>query len=482
MNDQNSARIAGDQPQTSAAPSPILLLTLAVATTAFRFIAIGQESFWSDEVWSLYAVRGDFWGHILGSESTPPLHFALLKLWSMVFGQGHVALRGFAAVAGGLCVPALLWAGWRWGLDRASAIVAAAILFFHPFAFWSSQQNRYYSLLMLFGILFLGACSALRTKEPRRVCWPVAVLGFLGMATHYYFVFLLVPVGLWFVADWWCRGRDRRSAKLLLTTAVVLGVLCLTLLPILLKQRENTPASFLNPPNWDAFLNVFRVAFWFGPKTAAGWGGWRLWLLLLALAMAVVGVIVSTRRRDFERLRTLALFATVGLGGPILSAIVSHGALPIFIMDRYMVLFLPMWILLLVGAWGSIRGSLIVGAAAWVAVAVPTLHNYITVLNDYDWRSTIRIVESQLQEGDTLLFCPGWASANFLDNGGNVELVASHGIYQGPGHPGNVWLVRWKGAPEGDGCGLLWEALSHRETTVLQENLVFALTHHAPSP
>ena len=89
-----------------------------------------------------------------------------------------------------------------------AAIVCAALVAVNPLFVWYSQEARVYGLFVLTGALaMLCFLRALREPTPRRMA-AFAVSASLALLTHYFAVFLLVPMALWLA---WER-RTRRAA------------------------------------------------------------------------------------------------------------------------------------------------------------------------------------------------------------------------------------------------------------------------------
>src|SRR4051794_23108620 len=177
------------------ARSGLLLAALTALAAILRFSTLHVQSFWFDEAVTVRLLRGSF-GHMLssigGSESTPPLYYALAWVWSRVFGHGEVGLRSLSALAGTLFVP-VAYAAARELASRRVAFTIAALAAFTPLLIWYSQEARSYALLVLFaGASFLYFARLLREPTDRRyVLWTVA--SGLAIATHYFAAFLVAP-------------------------------------------------------------------------------------------------------------------------------------------------------------------------------------------------------------------------------------------------------------------------------------------------
>ncbi|TMI84887.1 MAG: phospholipid carrier-dependent glycosyltransferase [Bacillati bacterium ANGP1] len=107
----------------------LLIVVLAIAAET-RFLGLADRSLWFDEAYSVSVTHGSFlqlvWSVRL-FDTHPPLYYALLKGWTLLFGSGEIAVRSLSAVFGVLMVP-LLYGFARRMADREVALAAAALL------------------------------------------------------------------------------------------------------------------------------------------------------------------------------------------------------------------------------------------------------------------------------------------------------------------------------------------------------------------
>ena len=86
--------------------------------------------------------------------------------------------------------------------------MCAALVAVNPLFVWYSQEARAYGLFVLMGALamlcFLRARAGARAAAHRAF----AITGSLALLTHYFAVFLLIPMALWLL----CDRRSRRAA------------------------------------------------------------------------------------------------------------------------------------------------------------------------------------------------------------------------------------------------------------------------------
>src|SRR6185436_19032514 len=143
-------------------------LVAAIAIGAYlRFAALGEPSYWLDEVldahFSRDALTHPWWHWITGfGREHGPLHFAIQVLTHDEFtGRLPAALCGLATIVAiffvcGAADPATL-AEAPPSRRRHTAAVAALLLAASPFHVYYSREARPYALLMLLAVLLLIA-------------------------------------------------------------------------------------------------------------------------------------------------------------------------------------------------------------------------------------------------------------------------------------------------------------------------------------
>jgi hypothetical protein len=256
---------------------PLAALTLAAAI--LRLSTLDLQSFWYDEAFTpvhvLHASVFSTLRSVVHTENTPPLWYLLAWLFSRVLGTGEVALRLPSALAGIALVPVAWEIGRELGRhgapaespdpgrlgapaessdpsrhgalgesrdlgrhgapaqspdpSRRVAIACAALASVNPLFVWYSQEARAYGLFVLMAavalLLFLR-CE--RDPSPRNLAW-FALAGVLALLSHYFAVFLLLPMALWLLRE----PSTRRRALPALAAIAVVG---LALLPLISAQ------------------------------------------------------------------------------------------------------------------------------------------------------------------------------------------------------------------------------------------------------
>ncbi|MGZ4201202.1 MAG: glycosyltransferase family 39 protein [Thermoleophilaceae bacterium] len=290
------------------------LAALTVLAAILRFSTLHVQSYWFDEAVTVGLVKSSF-GHMLsrigGSESTPPLYYAIAWVWTRVFGDGEFGLRSLSALAGTAFIP-VAYAAAAELASRRVALVVAGLATVNPLLIWYSQEARSYALLLLLGSLsFLLFARMLSAPRPRTLAaW--TVVSALALATHYFAGFLILPEAVWLLLRW----RDRRQPALAIVALIAVAG---ALLPLLLKQRRLDLASFISGQS--LIGRVLRV-----PKQfAIGYSAPVDTVLAIAAAcLLLLGLWLAYARtigKERHAARVCLIVAGVGIGVPLVMAL-----------------------------------------------------------------------------------------------------------------------------------------------------------------
>lgn len=281
---------------------------------ALRFPTLHVQSYWFDEAVTVGLVKSSF-GHMMssigGSESTPPLYYALAWVWSHVFGTSEFGLRSLSALAGTAFIPVAYATGAELASRRAGLVIAA-LAAVNPMLIWYSQEARSYALVLLLAsvsfLLFARMQSAPRVRT--LVAW--TVVSGLALATHYFAGFMILPEAVWLLLRW----PDRRQPAL--ATAALVAVTG-GLLPLLLEQRRMNLTSFITQQSLIGRLLRVPKQFVVGYDAPVD-------TVLTIAAGCLVGIglwLVYARLVETERraVRVSATIAAVAVGLPLLLAL-----------------------------------------------------------------------------------------------------------------------------------------------------------------
>src|SRR5687768_10326088 len=156
------------------------------------------------------------------SDTSPPLYYLLLSVWTRLAGTSDAALRLFSALAALCCLPLIWLTGCRIG-DRTTGLIASVLFAFSPPALYYASEGRMYSLTWVFALGFAWLALRLERDGPR---WPLlaawALVGAGGLLTHYFFAFVWTAVVVWLWVHLDRPGRARLAAAAVLTGVLIL--------------------------------------------------------------------------------------------------------------------------------------------------------------------------------------------------------------------------------------------------------------------
>jgi mannosyltransferase len=208
------------------------LAALVVLAAALRFSTLGLQSFWYDEAYTpvhvLHTSLSATLRAMVHSENTPPLWYLIEWVDYRVLGSSEFALRLPSALAGVATVP-VAWAIGQELAGRSAAIVTAALVAVSPLFVWYSQEARAYGLFVLTAALALLCFLRAERRPTPRPMAAFAASCVLALLSHYFAVFLLIPMVLWLLG-----GRATRRAALPAAGALMLAGLAL--LPLISAQ------------------------------------------------------------------------------------------------------------------------------------------------------------------------------------------------------------------------------------------------------
>jgi uncharacterized membrane protein len=367
----------------------VWLLAVIVAIGAIlRFATIGQQSLWLDEAFTYQVVAHGFHDVLVTvprTESTPPLYYILLWLWSQVFSVHEDGLRSFSAVCGVLTIPCA-WVIGKQLVSERVGLMAALVTAVNPLLLWYSQEARAYALLVLMSAATLVVLlwAAARPSRRRLACW--GILAALTLCTHYFSVFLLLPEAGWLVLT-----LRRRSALTTDRVVVALG-------PVIAAGIALAPLAIHQQPNATSIENMASVSVGLrllGQQDFVGYGEphaalTALYLVIAALVAVALGWGMGKRER--VSLCILLGLGAIAVGGAVVLAVAGSD----YINTRNMLETWPVIALVVAIVLGSARAGPI-GLLGLGAVVALSCFCWISLLGQplmqrADWRGIARAI------------------------------------------------------------------------------------------
>jgi len=431
-------------------PWPVLVvLLLVLAATALRIQAALRPGLWGDEIFSLAMAAGHSLEHpaaeadsslgdfveprdahppsvlrrfaeqdhpaagirrvlraVLLSDTSPPLYYLLLNLWTRAFGTSDAALRLFSVWWAMLSLP-LLWALGR-ELGRPRAAWTACLLFsFSPVAIYYSVEGRMYSLVWFLALCLMWSTVRLSRSDGRpAVSGPWMLAGAAGLLTHYFFAFLWLACLAWL----WLRARPRKHG--------LVGALATVTLAAVLPWYVEVPTSLARwrvsghwldgDLSWPGALRQPLVLARSLVSGASYLGGWQpadsvtgALLLLLVIWLAWRGRV---RRLFASRLLLLWAGVVAACLGPLAFDVLRHTTT--VTVPRYALAALPAAMLLIALALSLLPPKAHAAALSVILLAwLPgSRANLSTVSRPWEpYRALDADLESWARPGDLVL-------------------------------------------------------------------------------
>ena len=380
-----------------AVPDRVWLIGIVLMGFALRLNQLGAQSLWNDEAfgWLLATLpldEGLEW--MLTDFVHPPLHYWLLHLVTQL-GQSEFLLRLPSALLGLVSIPLIYQLGRAMPgeTDRARAVglLAAALLAINPFHLWFSREARSYQLVFLLALLMLYLFHYL--LKHRNYWLPFVVVSALAYVTHYFAVFLTAVQFIYILWDF--RRHHRFFRRWFL--AQVLAFVPLAIWLTILFFRGITGAGIGWIPQATPLaplLTLWNFSLLYVERAA--------WWDILALPLLTVGLVLGLWPRQRRRLLALWLFV------PLLTLLFLSQAIGLNLyVDRFLIICLPAFVLLLARGFNQIRRQ-------WLrTAAIAALLLFTTVamtrifvdprLAKQDWRSTITTVLQSRQPEDLIV-------------------------------------------------------------------------------
>ena len=361
------------------------LAGLIVLAAILRFYRLGHQGFWFDEGNTAQEVSfsvGQMLTLLKHYESTPPLYYGVVWVWSRVFGDTEVGLRSLSALVGVLTVPMAFAAASRL-VSRRTGLIAAALVAFNPYLIWYSQEARAYSLaVLLVGASLLAFAHARSDPSSRHMGLWVAASA-LALATEYYAFLVILPEALWLLY----LHRRRRPVW------VGMGILALLAAPLLwfaISQNGTGHASWIAPIPLGPRLGQII------PQFLVGYGGPALSVLeRVAEAAALIGLVLLFTRTERAARSGAILAGAIALSGLIINLILVAGGIDDLITRNVLALWMPACIALASGL--AATRPRIVGLAATAvlcAIGVTTAGAvaFDRTLQRPDWRRLAALI------------------------------------------------------------------------------------------
>ena len=283
----------------------LLAALLGLATAALRLPRAFGDALWQDEVASARIIREPTFGgmlhHVVRTESTPPLWYALGWIAHKAGLSVH-DVRLLSVVAGAVLVTVAVRLAAE-VLPLPLAATSGVLLAVGAEFTAHGRELRAYELFALLTVVFaIALYRAALSPSSGRAAVVAASAGAGGM-THYFFAFTLVAGLGWL----WFEPAAREARRRVTGAVVVALAACSPWLPLFVAQYRHDRYAWIGP--FDARETIETPLRIFSPLVATPATG------VVFLSWLAVGVWVAWRRGPLERLLATLALAPLLLAG-----------------------------------------------------------------------------------------------------------------------------------------------------------------------
>ncbi|MBN1400129.1 MAG: glycosyltransferase family 39 protein [Anaerolineae bacterium] len=411
-----------------------VLLGVSALATALRLYDLTGESLWYDEAYSVWSSSMEIASlqRLWEWQIEFPLFYLMLHYWMGLFGRGEWAVRAFSALAGILTMVPMYYLGEAI-LGRGVGAMGALLLAVNPYHIWYSQEVRMYAWAMLLTLASLYAFWRLAMQQGRplkgRWGWwgAYALLSGLVFHLHYYIGWLLVAENVYYLGLLVCTGRRGEIADKPRAVSAwrelgwwLLGQLVILLIALPAFAVFRTKLLTFNQWGWLAqrygapgLAHVVDLLVAFTTGISFQGSSMLRWLTLGAFLGLALWVLFRTLAWRDARMTWLDGQSVVSRGGLLFICLAL--ALPVALVfllgqfttawvPRYLILFMPAYLLLVAIGARRLRGVL-----AGVALALALLGSMYALYGLYagqqkeDWRGVVGYLRRQIQPADVLV-------------------------------------------------------------------------------
>lgn len=310
----------------------LFLIPLMVLGLLVRLWHNTQVALWHDEAFSALLIKYP-WQEMfyrIGLDVHPPAYYIALRLWSYIFNDSLLSLRGFSIMFGVLTIPASYLLARDVFNNKWVGIITATFVTFNPFQVQYVTEARMYTFGAFFALISAWCLVSALQKEKqsytdgipnKHVLW--YYLGFtlatiIIIYTHYYLLFTAAALGFTALLHhlWFYRTQFRKYV-VLFGSFFLIGLSYVPWLKTLFFQVGQVSAGYWIPPinKWSMPEIVWRLLTNFGVDVNATKSEWTIVIATIIVLALIVWLIYKAS--EFEKW-VLVLPFLAPFGGSIL--------------------------------------------------------------------------------------------------------------------------------------------------------------------
>jgi len=365
---------------------PLSFYLILVIGAISRLYHLGFQSFWLDEFINFFDATHPF--HKIHSEilASPPLFHYVVRCFYLIFGKNDFWLR-FPAALFGIATVGFLFMAVDCLYERKAAIWASLLYALSPMAIVYSQELRMYSLLPL---LSLGAvfCWELAMRQNRSIYWVgFSIFSIFGLYTHNWFPFLIASMGIWSGMEWTIKKSWSLRG---IASFIFVALLYLPWIPVLREQMNKNVYDHMTRPSLSSICEVFYAFAGIRVPSGHSWVGVGTTAIVPLFIISVTFFFLGLRNKSVLRIFFVGLFL------PLVSVfLVSRWCHPVFIANRYTVMFLPVYCIVISQAFCMFKNINVIRLnnlfqLFWLCSCVFVIGEYYFYFQKAPWKSMVQ--------------------------------------------------------------------------------------------
>jgi Dolichyl-phosphate-mannose-protein mannosyltransferase len=298
-------------------PSVAVLTLIGLPYLATTTVIAHRRHLWNDELYTYYFARlpslGDVWHELAkGVEQTPPLFYVITRAALWAFGDNTVAIR-VSEILGVLAACCILFVV----VARRTSVAGGAIA---PLVILATSALQYGYEARPYGLVLAFAAVALLCWQERTDGAGLVAVGGLAVAlaaavsTHYYAVFLVVPL----LAGELVRTLQRKRWDVPVLAALGLGLAPLVAYAPLIRGARRYSGHFWTQFDWGSAATFYAWLL----RTPAIPPSIGTNVLVAFVAVVVGAALVILAAPSFKS-------TTVPLDAPLVAAALGFLAIPL---------------------------------------------------------------------------------------------------------------------------------------------------------
>lgn len=336
-------------------------------------------------------------------EFQPPGYFATLALWRVI--NDSILFARLLTMSLILLSAFFLHNLARLIFNNIYSKWLIVLFLLNPFSVYSGTEIRLYSMVILLSILatYLFYLIYFHKKKELKILF--IIVSTLGVYTQYFFVFLIISLGLILLLK-----RDWRSLLNYILLSTIVALLFIPNLFYLKEQMEVYPDTLESYSIFDRIKSVlFSSLDFFAINKGMYVGHTTRWMIRIAFFSGYIYTIYkfytkSQKGKQTDFINLIFIMAqTIFL---VFIFIASFSLTNIVFATRYLAILFPFHIILLIvfGIYKNITRNIIFGIYA-VYLLIFLFTNFKSpYTKSYDFRSVANFIKHNEKEGEPILF------------------------------------------------------------------------------